>query len=84
VRADELHFAEGEARKFAQACLIGESLCVIDAHHRLEQAQALRRRAANRGDFGVMKIGVAAVEQPVVRPPDRDAAMPPGVAGKRN
>ncbi|HEY1780714.1 MAG TPA: hypothetical protein VGG79_09840 [Roseiarcus sp.] len=80
---EQIHFAEGEARKFTQARLVGESLGV-DARQPLEQAEAVGRRPALRGGFGVMKIGVAAMEQPVVRPPDRDVAMSAGVAGKRN
>ena len=73
-----------EAREFAQARLIGASLGAVDVHQRLEPAQALRRRAAIGCDFGVMEIGVAAMEQPIVRSPDRDAAMPARMAGQRH
>jgi hypothetical protein len=77
VRADELHFAERKACEFAQARLIGASLRAVDVHHGLEPAQALRRGVAVRLDLGVMKISVAAMEQPIVCSPDGDAAMPP-------
>ena len=83
VRADELDLARSGAREFAQALLIGASLRAVELHHRLEQAQALRRGAAVRLDFGVMEIGVAAMEQPIVRAPDGDAAMPARMAGQR-
>ena len=84
VRADELHFAERKAREFSQARLIGASLRAVELHQRLEPAHAFRRGAAVRLDFGVMKIGVAAMEQPIVRTLDRDAAMPARMAGQRH
>ena len=39
---------------------------------------------AARRDFGAMEIGVAAMEQPIVRPPDRHAAVAAGMAGQGN
>ena len=39
VRADELHFAEREAREFSQAGLIGASVRAVELHQRLEPAQ---------------------------------------------
>ena len=84
VRADELDLARGEAGELPQVCLIGASLRAVDVDQRLEPAQALRRSAAVRLDLGAMEIGVAAMEQPIVLSPDRDAAMPARVTGKRH
>lgn len=84
VRADQLDLAAGKLREFAQAREIGAPLSVVDARERLEQAKALRRRPFARLDFGAMEIGVATVEQPTVRSPDRDAAMPARVARQGN
>jgi hypothetical protein len=84
VRTDELHFAERKACEFAQACLIGAPLSAVELHQRLEPAHTLRRGAAVQLDFGVVEVSVAAMEQPIARAPDGDAAMPARVTGKRH
>ena len=75
--------AGGRACELTQARLIGAPLRAVELHQRLEKTHALRRGAGVRLDFGVMEISVAAMEQPIVRAPDRDAAMPARMAGKR-
>ena len=82
MRADELDFAAGKLREFAQAREIGAPLSVVDARHPLGEAKTRRRGAPVRLDFGAVEIGVAAMEQPAVRPLDRDAAVPARVAGE--
>src|SRR5580700_4302278 len=81
VRADELDLARGGACELAQPLLIGAALRAVELHKRLEKTHALGRGAEMRLDFGVMEIGVAAMEQPIVRAPDGDAAMPPRMSG---
>ena len=84
VRAEQLDVADRQPRELAQPGQIGAPRRVVDAHQAFERPQAPRRRAAARLDLGMVEIGVAAMEQPVLRPPHRHAAMSAGVAWQRD
>ena len=81
VRADELDLARGGACELAQPLLIGAALRAVELHKRLEKTHALGRGAKMRLDFGVVEVSVATMEQPIVRAPDGDAAMPARMSG---
>jgi hypothetical protein len=75
VRAEQFDVADRQAREPTQTGQIRPSRRAVDADERLEDAQTRGRRTAAWLDLGMVEICVAAMEQPIIRPPDGHAAM---------
>src|SRR5579871_841197 len=75
VGAEQLDVADRQPREFAQPGQVRPPRGIVGADETLERTQARGRNAAAGLDLGTVEIGVAAMEEPILRPAHRDAAM---------
>ena len=84
VGAEQLDVADRQPREFAQPGQVCAPRRIVGADETLERPQARWRNASARLDLGTVEISVAAMEEPILRPPHRDAAMAARVARQRD